>query len=82
MYWAQALAEQTQNLPLQACFIPVAKALTDHIDTIIEEINAVEGKPINANGYYHPDNNAIVQATRPSATFNKIIDDLNRAVGS
>ncbi|MBU1641782.1 NADP-dependent isocitrate dehydrogenase, partial [bacterium] len=54
-YWAKALAEQTDDAELAAKFAPIAKALTENESKIMEELLAVEGKPQDIGGYFHPD---------------------------
>jgi isocitrate dehydrogenase len=73
-YWAKALADQTDNAELAAKFAPVAKALTENESKIMEELLAVEGKPQEIGGYFHPDTAKAEKAMRPSATLNAIID--------
>jgi isocitrate dehydrogenase len=73
MYWAQALAAQTQDLALQAHFAPLAKALAASEQTIVDELKAVQGKPVDIGGYYLPDAEKCSQTMRPSATFNAAI---------
>jgi len=73
MYWAQALAAQTEDAALQAQFATLAKTLTENEATIVAELNAVQGKPVNIGGYYHADAELISKAMRPSATFNAAI---------
>ncbi len=73
-YWAKALAEQTDDAELAAKFAPVAKALTENEEKIMEELLAVEGKPQDIGGYFHPDRAKAEKAMRPSATLNAIID--------
>ncbi|RBL68803.1 NADP-dependent isocitrate dehydrogenase [Pseudomonas sp. MWU16-30322] len=73
MYWAQALAAQTEDAALQAQFAPLAKTLTENEATIVAELNAVQGKPVDIGGYYHADAELISKAMRPSATFNAAI---------
>ncbi len=70
MYWAQALAAQTQDAELAALFAPLAKALTDNEEKIVGELIAAQGKPVDIAGYYHPDMGKVSAAMRPSATFN------------
>jgi len=72
-YWAKALAEQTADAELAARFAPVAKALAENEAKIMEELLAVEGKPQDIGGYFHPDNAKATAAMRPSATLNAII---------
>jgi isocitrate dehydrogenase len=70
MYWAQALAEQNDDAALKAKFAPLAQALTANEGKIVEELIAVQGKPIEIGGYYHPDRALVSKAMRPSATLN------------
>jgi isocitrate dehydrogenase len=76
MYWAQALAEQDRDPDLQALFAPVAKQLTDEEETIVAELNAVQGKPADLGGYYRPDTELAAKVMRPSKTLNAVIDKL------
>jgi len=78
LYWAQALAEQSEDDDLRAAFGDVARALAQHEQTIIAELNGVQGSPVAIGGYYHPDPELTGRAMRPSATFNAIIDALGR----
>ncbi|VVP98607.1 NADP-dependent isocitrate dehydrogenase [Pseudomonas fluorescens] len=73
MYWAQALAAQTEDAALQAQFATLAKTLTENEATIVAELNAVQGKPVDIGGYYHANAELISKAMRPSATFNAAI---------
>ena len=76
LYWAQALAAQTDNLELQAKFAPVALQLGRKESTIIAELNGSQGKPVDIGGYYHPDAALASTAMRPSATLNSLIDSI------
>ncbi|WP_115514080.1 NADP-dependent isocitrate dehydrogenase [Xanthomonas arboricola] len=76
MYWAQALAAQTEDTALQAKFAPLAKALTDNEATIVAELNGAQGKPVDIGGYYHPDLAKVSEAMRPSKTFNDVLATL------
>ena len=73
MYWAEALATQTSDLELQAQFKPVAEAFASNEAKIVEELIAVQGKPVDIGGYYKPDEAKTVAAMKPSATFNAIL---------
>ncbi|POA76804.1 NADP-dependent isocitrate dehydrogenase [Pseudomonas sp. DP16D-R1] len=73
LYWAQALAAQTEDKALQAQFATLAKTLTENEATIVAELNAVQGKPVDIGGYYHANADLISKAMRPSATFNAAI---------
>lgn len=76
LYWAQALAEQTADAELAAKFAPLAKALTDAEAKIVEELVAVQGKPVDIGGYYQPDVGKLSTAMRPSATLNAALATL------
>ncbi|MBB3800537.1 isocitrate dehydrogenase [Xanthomonas arboricola] len=76
MYWAQALAAQTEDTALQAKFVPLAKALTENEATIVAELNGAQGKPVDIGGYYHPDLAKVSEAMRPSKTFNDVLATL------
>jgi len=73
LYWAQALAEQTEDAELAAKFAPLAKALTDGEKTIVAELAAVQGHAVDIGGYYKPDAAKLDQVMRPSKTLNAIL---------
>src|SRR5450830_1259598 len=70
LYWAQELAAQTEDAELAAKFVPLAKALADNEQTIVAELAAVQGKPVDIGGYYKPDFAKLDAVMRPSATLN------------
>ncbi|MBJ7390308.1 MAG: NADP-dependent isocitrate dehydrogenase [Chthoniobacterales bacterium] len=74
LFWAQALAGQTDDLALQKHFVPVAVELAAHEKQITDELAAVQGKAVDLGGYFRPDDTKATTAMRPSATFNRIID--------
>ncbi|MGF7129717.1 isocitrate dehydrogenase [Paraburkholderia sp. EB58] len=74
LYWAEALAAQTEDAALQAQFAGVAKALAENEAKIVEELAAAQGKPADIGGYYRPNVDLTSKAMRPSATLNKIVD--------
>lgn len=74
LYWAQALAQQTQDDKLRARFAKVAEELEKNEAKIVEELNAAQGKPVDIGGYYRPDLEKAEKTLRPSKTFNDIID--------
>ena len=74
LYWAQALAAQTQDKALQALFAPLAKSLTDNEQKIVGELAAVQGKPVDIGGYFKPDTAKMTAVMRPSATFNAALE--------
>ena len=73
LYWAQALAAQSDDAALQARFAPLAKALAENEATIVAELNAVQGKPAEIGGYYYPDAELTSKVMRPSQTFNSAV---------
>ncbi len=76
LYWAQALAEQTEDAELAAAFKPLAESLAANEQKIVEELLAVQGKPADIGGYYFPDAEKTAAVMRPSATLNQAIDSL------
>jgi len=70
LYWAQALASQTQDPALQAHFTSLAKTLAAQEATILAELAGVQGKPADIGGYYLPDSEKLQAVMRPSPTFN------------
>ncbi|MDE2700730.1 MAG: NADP-dependent isocitrate dehydrogenase, partial [Gemmatimonadota bacterium] len=74
LYWAQALAQQSEDAALQTRFAKLAQQLEANETTIINELNAAQGPPVDMGGYYLPDTEKITAAMRPSATFNAILD--------
>jgi isocitrate dehydrogenase len=76
LYWAQALAAQTEDAELAARFKPLAEALTANETKIVDEFKAVQGKPADIGGYYLPDVAKMDAVMRPSSTFNSILQSL------
>ena len=78
LYWAEALAAQSDDAELKGLFAPLAASLSSREDTIVAELNAVQGKPVDIGGYYHPSRELTAAAMRPSATFNAALDALGQ----
>jgi isocitrate dehydrogenase len=76
LYWAQALAEQTEDAELRTTFRGISERLAQNETKIIEEIRQTEGKPVDIGGYYHPNRDLASKAMRPSTTFNAIIESI------
>ncbi len=76
LYWAQALAAQTDDAGLAKEFAPLAKTLTENEAKIVGELKAASGKPFDLGGYYYPDVAKASAALRPSATFNAALASL------
>ena len=72
-YWAQALADQSDDADLAAHFAPIAKALAESEAAITGELAAVQGRPADLGGYYHTDADKTAAVMRPSETLNAII---------
>ena len=77
LYWAQELAAQTDDAELAASFGALAARLEDEEATIVSELVAVQGAPVDIGGYYLPDPTLVVEVMRPSATFNAALASLN-----
>ena len=76
LYWAQELAKQDQDLELKSHFSKIAEDLSSNEDRITSELIDTQGKPMNIEGYYFPNEKLASEAMRPSPTFNEIIDKL------
>ena len=75
MYWAQELAAQTADKELREHFSALADALTENEDTIVAELNEVQGDEVDIGGYYAPDGDKTTAVMRPSKTFNAALAD-------
>ena len=73
-YWAAALAAQTQDSALAQEFAPIAKALAENEAQIVSELMQVQGKSVDIQGYYHPNETLTYQVMQPSKTLNSIIN--------
>lgn len=76
LYWADALAAQSEDAEIQAKFAPISKALNESEAKIIEELNQAQGKAVDIGGYYRSDEAKTSAAMRPSTTFNSILENL------
>ncbi|NVK31500.1 MAG: NADP-dependent isocitrate dehydrogenase, partial [Gammaproteobacteria bacterium] len=76
MYWAQALAKQTDDAELAEIFTPVASKLSTSEALIAVELNQAQGLPQDIGGYYRPDPHLAEMMMRPSPTLNATIDAL------
>ncbi|MFF6977737.1 NADP-dependent isocitrate dehydrogenase [Streptomyces sp. NPDC008343] len=77
LYWAQELAKQTDDADLAKAFAPLAETLTAGEQKIVDELNAVQGKPAEIGGYYQPDPAKAAAVMRPSATWNEALASLS-----
>ena len=76
LYWAQALAEQSEDVDMQAKFKPLAEKLATNEERIVSELNAAQGNPEDIGGYYATDFTLTSQAMRPSSTFNNALEEI------
>ena len=76
LYWAKELAAQSKDAELQAHFRNIAKELKTNESKIIEELNAIQGKPMDIGGYYKPNEELAYNAMRPNETFNQILKSI------
>jgi len=76
MYWAEALAAQNTDLDLKDTFAPIAQELAANEETILNELNAAQGAPVDIGGYYLPVESLVSSEMRPSETFNAILAKL------
>ncbi|WP_299555737.1 NADP-dependent isocitrate dehydrogenase [Seonamhaeicola sp.] len=73
MYWAQELANQNVDAELRDEFKPIALELAANEEAIVKELNDIQGKPIDIEGYYMPNEALASSVMRPNKTFNKIL---------
>jgi isocitrate dehydrogenase len=74
MYWAQAVAAQTEDAELAASFTKLAEGLTTNEQKIVDELIACQGSPVDMGGYFQPDDAKVEKLMRPSATLNALLD--------
>ncbi len=76
MYWAEALSKQSKDNDLQVLFSKIVSEMRKNEVAIIDELNSVQGKPVDIGGYYKPDHALTDAALRPSKTLNDIIKSI------
>lgn len=76
LYWAEALAAQSDDLELKTAFQPVAEAFKSNENAIVSELNLAQGHEVDLNGYYFPDAEKVANAMRPSATLNSLLSNI------
>jgi isocitrate dehydrogenase len=74
MYWEEAMTAQNSDKELQSRFTPLARALAENEAKIVDELNSVQGRPVDIGGYYRPQPELASKAMRPSATFNSVLE--------
>ena len=80
LYWAEALANQSKDNELKMVFGEVAKHLSESEGKINEELLAAQGRAVNIDGYYMPNEEKVSNAMRPSATLNSILNKIKEKV--
>lgn len=73
LYWAKALAEQTEDTNLQAQFTPLAKSLSDNEKAIVSDLTTDQWHSVDIGGYYNADKNKVNEIMRPSKIFNDVL---------
>ena len=76
MYWAEALAAQSEDAPLKELFAGVAKALQEKEEMISKELLEAQGSAVDIGGYFKPSDQLVSKAMRPSSTLNHILDGI------
>lgn len=76
LYWAEALVGQNKDTALKDHFAPISLKLAENEETIVSELNAAQGSPVDIGGYYEPTESLVSQQMRPSETFNSILDEI------
>ncbi|CAA0191817.1 NADP-dependent isocitrate dehydrogenase [Tenacibaculum maritimum] len=76
MYWAEALAKQDKDAELKSEFTIIAKEMSNHEEMIVNELNQIQGTPVNIGGYYEPNNELADSAMRPNNTLNTILSNI------
>ncbi|MFL0072583.1 NADP-dependent isocitrate dehydrogenase [Tenacibaculum maritimum] len=76
MYWAEALAKQDKDAELKSEFTIIAKEMSNHEEMIVNELNQIQGTPVNIGGYYEPNNELADSAMRPNNTLNAILSNI------
>ena len=74
LYWAQAMATQTEDIELANHFSPIAESLKSSEEIIINELHNNRGKGVDLGGYYHTDSNKTKTVMMPSETLRQILD--------
>jgi isocitrate dehydrogenase len=80
LYWAQELASQSEDEALAERFTELARRLAGDEDTIVSELNEVQGSAVDIGGYYRPDPERVAAAMRPSKAFNAALEAMRAAV--
>ena len=74
LYWAQELAEQTEDQELAEHFAKLAKTLSEKEEAVVSELAEVQGNSVDIGGYYYPDRDKTTAVMRPSKTLNAALE--------
>ena len=77
-FWAEELANQSDDADLAAAFKDVASQLSSQADKIAQALVDAQGSPADLGGYYWPNDEKTSAVMRPVAQFNEIIDGLKK----
>ena len=77
-FWAEELANQTEDAELAAAFKEFSAALNENLDAIAQELIDVQGSAADLGGYYAPDEDKTTTVMRPSAKYNELLDSLKK----
>lgn len=76
VYWAKALAAQSDDLALKERFTPLAVALEKEEAHILKEFDQAQGVVCDLGGYYWPNPEKLKALMRPSKIFNQLLAQL------
>jgi len=76
LYWAEALSQQDKDAEFKSRFTKIFRELSAHEEKIVNDLISVQKKPVDIGGYFMPDEKKAFAVMRPSAMFNKIIDEM------
>ena len=73
LYWSEALSLQDKNKNLKEQFQSIYNKLKENESKIVNELNNAQGKSIDIEGYYLPNDELVSKQMRASATLNSIL---------
>ena len=73
LYWSEVLSLQDKNKNLKEQFQSIYNKLKENESKIINELNNAQGKSIDIEGYYLPNDELVSKQMRASATLNSIL---------
>jgi isocitrate dehydrogenase len=76
LYWAEALSQQDKDTEFKSRFTKIFNELSANEEKIVSDLISVQKKPVDIGGYFIPEDKKAFAVMRPSATFNKIIDEM------